>query len=218
MKGRNLLLTALIIAAAGVVILLTYRSITTSGVVTVTGIVFIVAALLNIAVFAGSGKKSGSSAMGHAFGWITSAAAFVLGASMLLFKPRFMEIITFIFGVVILFGALFQIFLLVFGSRPTRLPNWLFISPILLVAASVYVFVQTPELNDSSIMLITAISLVLFGATTIVEAVMIGRDNRRQVKESRRASEPSATLPESKPESSAGSKEQAANPSRDDEQ
>ena len=103
MKGRNLLLTALVMVAAGVLILLTYKSITTSGVVTVTAIVFIVASLMNVAVFAGSGKKSGSNAMGHAFGWISSAAAFVLGVTMLIFKPKFMELITFIFGVVILF-------------------------------------------------------------------------------------------------------------------
>lgn len=194
MKGRNLLLTALVMVAAGVLILLTYKSITTSGVVTVTAIVFIVASLMNVAVFAGSGKKSGSNAMGHAFGWISSAAAFVLGVTMLIFKPKFMELITFIFGVVILFGALFQIFLLVFGSRPTRLPNWLFITPILLVAAAVYVFFQTPALNDNSIMLVTGVCLLLFGVTTFVESMMIGRVNHKQLKSVKEPSIDSETV------------------------
>lgn len=182
MKGRNLLFTALIIAAAGVLILLTYKSITISGVATVSGIVFIVAALFNIAVFAGSGRRSGGTAVGNALGWITGAAAFVLGAAMLIFKLRFMEIIPFIFSVLILFGVLFQVFLLVFGTRPLRLPVWLFVSPILLMAASVYVFFQTPGLDDNAIMLATGASLLLFGVTTFVESVIIGRENRRQAK------------------------------------
>ncbi len=51
-------------------------------------------------------------------GWISSAAAFVLGDHALIFKPKFVELITFIFGVVILFGLCSRYFSLC--SVPVR--------------------------------------------------------------------------------------------------
>ena len=73
-------------------------------------------------VFLGSRDKEGRARMGAfgtAFGWIASAAAVVLGLAMLIFSKAFAAMIGFMFAVLLLFAALFQLFLLLFGSRPT---------------------------------------------------------------------------------------------------
>lgn len=59
MKGRSLLLSAILFLVAGLILILTYRTTKTDGVVIVGGIMFIVSGLLNIFAYMADrpGKK-----------------------------------------------------------------------------------------------------------------------------------------------------------------
>ena len=113
MKGRNLIITGAIALIVGVLMLIFRVQLANGGIVISAGILFVVAGVLNMTVFLGSRDSRGRSrigAFGTAFGWIASAAAVVLGLAMLIFSKAFVALIGFVFAVMLLFAALFQIF------------------------------------------------------------------------------------------------------------
>ncbi len=57
------------------------------------------------------------SAAGTALGWVASAAAVVLGACDASVSTVFEAMVGYMFAILLLFGALFQFLLLIFGSR-----------------------------------------------------------------------------------------------------
>jgi len=181
MKGLNLIITGAIALIVGILMLIFRTQLANGGIVISAGALFIVAGVLNMTVFLGSRDsqgRAGMGALGTAFGWIASAAAVVLGLAMLIFNMAFVALISFVFAVMLLFAALFQLFLLIFWSRPTHLPNCFFLVPAALVAAAIYIFLRktdTPgEIYDIIFM---GISFVIFGVFTIIEGSIIGRAN-----------------------------------------
>lgn len=190
MKGRNLFLIALLVLIAGIVLVCLKHIVNANGVVITGGILFILAGLFNLAVFMNS-KGEGKAEKGPfsaAFSWISSAAAVILGLCMLIFQGTFATLVAFMFGVLIAFGALFQFYLLGFGSRPARLPGWFYIVPTALAAVAIYLFIQRDEaVPDDVVILLTGISLIVFGGATLAESVIIGQYNRRMVKEAKSA-------------------------------
>lgn len=183
MKGKNLILVGLIGAAVGLILILFRNSLASGGVVTCGGILFVVAGLLNMLVFLGSRDKQGRSKMGlfgTAFGWIASAAAVVLGLAMLIFKGAFVAMVGFMFAVLLLFAALFQLGLLLYGAKPARIPNWFFLVPIALICAAIYIFVRKPdEPGEIWDLIFTGSSFILFGIATVAEGFIIGHNNRK---------------------------------------
>lgn len=182
MKGKNLIITGVIALLVGLLLLIFRRPLADGGIVYAAGIIFVGAGLLNITIFLGSRDKEGRSRMGAfgtAFGWIVSAAAVILGLAMIIFKGAFVALIGFMYGVLILFSALFMLFMLIFGSRPTRLSNWFFLVPTVLVGASIYIFMRKPDVpGESTDILVTAISFMVFGLFTIIAGSVVGSNNR----------------------------------------
>lgn len=219
MKGRNLLFTAFLVLAAGIALIIFHSTVSATGIVITGGALFILAGVFNLAVFPGRASSSDKSRgmFASAFSWTASAAAVILGLCMLIFQSTFAELIPFMFGVLIAFGALFQFYLLGYGSRPARLPGWLFIIPTLLAGVAIYLFVQRDQaVADRLVLLITGICLMVFGVITIVEASLIGSYNRRQLRPSATPASPRpADAPH--PSETAGPAVGASNPSRDPE-
>jgi uncharacterized membrane protein HdeD (DUF308 family) len=183
MKGRNLFLTALLAIAAGIALIIFRNVINSATLVTAGGIFFIATGVINMGLFIGGRDKDGNSRQGflsHAFGWGASAAAMLLGLAMLIFHERFVGLVNFMFAVLIGVAALYQLFLLIFGSRPVKLPDWLFIAPVLLAGASVFLFI--PVATDPVVMLTTGIAFVVFGTATLIESFFIGSANRSALK------------------------------------
>ncbi|MDE6311814.1 MAG: DUF308 domain-containing protein [Muribaculaceae bacterium] len=210
MKGRNLFLTALLSLAAGIALIIFKNVINSSSLVTVGGIFFIATGVVNMGIFLGSRDKEGKARQGFfstAFGWGASAASVLLGLSMLIFNDRFEGLVNFMFAVLIAVGALYQLFLLLFGSRPVKLPGWLYIGVILLTIGSVFLFIPSAYITDVNVMLTTGISAIVFGATTLFESFFIGAANRRTLKESALTEEDPENTEEKKAEKEAGKTE-----------
>ena len=190
MKGRSLIFTALLVLAAGIVLIITHASIRSTGVVTTGGILFILAGVLNMLVFEGERKRGreGRGVFAATFSWLTSAAAVILGVCMLIFQDTFIPLVPVMFGILVAFSALYQFYILAIGARPVLLPGWLYIIPIALVGGAVYIFLQRPDIHDPKIMLATGISLVVFGAGSLIEGILLGNEHRKTLKE-KKASE-----------------------------
>lgn len=193
MKGKNLIITALLVLAAGIILIITRASIRSEGVVTTGGILFIVAGLLDLLIFESDRRKDGKRPLAAAFNWITSAGAVILGLCMLIFRPTFVELIPFMFGILVAFTALYQVYLLAYGARPVMLPGWLYIVPLLLAGGAVYLFTLKPMTDDHIIMLTSGIALTLFGAASLIEGAMLGHYHRHpQTVPAKTAAEPCA--------------------------
>lgn len=211
MKGRSLIFAAILFLIAGAVLILTYQTTRTDGVVIVGGVMFIVCGLLNILAYfidrpgkkeidediaAGRTPRS-RSGLTSALAWISSSAAVILGLCLLIFTSTFTSLVPFVFALLITFCALYQFYLLAIGCRPLRLPAWLFVMPVLMLAAAIYVFVQKPGNDDGEhiIMLITGISFALFGLTLLIESILIGSANRKALQQAKAEAAAEAAKP-----------------------
>lgn len=193
MKGKNLIIMGLLALAAGVILIFTYRGIRSTGVVITGGVLFILSGIFNV-LAAGYERRRAERAGGRGrgmlsatFNWLACAGAVILGVCMLIFQGTFVALIPFIFGILIAFTAFYQLYLLAYGTRPAMLPGWLYIVPVALAGAAVYLFLQKPELDDSIIMLTTGISLGVFGLATFAEGAMLGNIRRRNLKQEKEA-------------------------------
>ena len=82
------------------------------------------------------------------------------------FSKAFVALIGFMFAILLLFAAIFQLFLLFFGSRPNRLSSWFFLVPIVLIAAAVYVFMRKPDTQgESTDMIFVGCAFAVFGVS-----------------------------------------------------
>ena len=186
MKGKNLILVGFLALVVGFLMLFFRSALASGGIVIAAGILFVGAGVLNMTVFLGSRDRAGRARMGAfgtVFGWVASAAAVILGLAMLIFSKDFVALIGFMFAVLLLFAALFQMVLLLFGSHPARLSKWFFFVPTALVAAAVYIFMREPDAaGERMVILITGIALAVFGLFTIIEGSIVGKVNHSTLK------------------------------------
>ncbi len=200
MKGKNLIIMGLPALAAGIALIITYKGISSTGVVITGGILFILAGIFNV-VAAGYERRRAERAGSRGHGMISAAVnllacagAVILGVCMLIFKDTFVTLIPFIFGVLIAFSAFYQVYLLAYGTRPVMLPGWLYIVPLALAGTAVYLFLQKPEVDDTVIMLTTGIALSFFGLSTVAEGMALGRIRRRTIHDAGKAAKAPAEV------------------------
>ena len=181
MKGRSLTLTALIAILAGVVLIIANRSIYSTGVVITGGILFIVAGVLNTFVFNGERKHDpkGRGPVASTFSLIASIGAVVLGVCMIIFQTAFTVLVPYIFGIIVAFLACYQFYVLAIGVRPTTLPGWFYLAPVILIGGAIYIFFRQPDTDDYLIMLSSGISLAFFGLITRIEAIMLTNSRKK---------------------------------------
>ena len=179
MKGRTISaigIAAAIIAAA----IIYFRDITAAHVVTAGGTIFVAVGLINMIFFSiGRGNTKG---LARILSIITNTGAIILGISMLVFTSTFSPLIPFVFGLLSAVCALWQFFLLAAGTRPVRLPGWLYIFPMALVAAAVYTIIRRGAMPESDTMLITGTALATFAAACIIEGSILGNEHRKTLR------------------------------------
>lgn len=175
--------------AAGIALTLAYESIRSTGVVTTGGILFIMAGVLNVLVFEGERRRDNQrhGLLSSTFNRITSAAAVILGACMLIFNGTFVPLVPVMFGILVGITALYQFYLLAIGTRPVMMPGWLYAVPIALSCGAVYIFMQSPDIDDSRIILATGISMAVFGLGELGEGIILGNEQRKALKEAKNA-------------------------------
>lgn len=179
MKGRTISaigIAAAIIAAA----LIYFRNMTAAHVVIAGGILFVAVGLINMIFFSvGRGNIKG---LARILSIITNTGAIVLGISMLVFTATFSPLIPFVFGLLSAVCALWQFFLLAAGTRPVRLPGWLYIFPMALVAEAAYTILRRGAIPESDTMLITGIALATFALACIIEGAILGNERRKAIR------------------------------------
>ncbi|MCH5220920.1 MAG: hypothetical protein J1F05_01125 [Muribaculaceae bacterium] len=182
MKGRNLIFTGVATTLIGIILILCRQYLASGGVVETAGVLFVLAGVLNITIVLGSRGKDGQmrfGVVGTVFAWIANAAVVLVGLAMLIFSDKFVAFSGYLFGVLVALAALFQVSVILFGSRAVRLHPSFLIIPALLTGAAIFLFIRKPEeVGEHIIMIVSGISLILFGISSVVEGILIGKANR----------------------------------------
>ncbi len=180
MNGKGSIITNLIILLAGVLLCwLSNRPHVLHTIIFITGIIFIVPALINIVMLFGhSNSEEKKSYVMKVVDWITSGAGIILGICLVLSPDFFLPILVYLFGAIAVLGGLFQIYMLSYGFRPVKFPATLYIIPVvLLVGGVVMLFTghygeDGVGLADQTVLLMTGIGMILFAINTFVTKIM----------------------------------------------
>lgn len=181
MKGRTLTFLGIIAAIVAAALIIARNHITSEGVVLTGGILFILAGISNTIAI----SRNRTSSVGRAFGYLTNAAAIVLGICMIAFQEAFVPLVAFIFGLLVAMFAIWQFYVLAAGIKPYSLPAWLYVFPILLTAAAAYIILDKASLPALPIMLTTGISVAILAAGCLIEGGMLGAARHLAVKKAK---------------------------------
>lgn len=176
MKVRNLYITGFLSLVIGIIIILSYRYISSAGIIIVGGSLFILVGLLNLVVFHGRHKNDTTpSALATIVSRITSAGAIILGLSLLIFNGTFASLIPIIFAIFIALLALDQFYILTVSSNRIYLSPWFLLAPLALTGCALYLFLsESQPQNEETLMLCTGISATFFGVVSVIEALVVG--------------------------------------------
>lgn len=179
------LLTGILILAVGVILIICNKMITGQGVVVLAGILFMLTGIVNIVLYVTRRNAEGkhvNSVLSMIFGWLVSIAAIILGICMLCYEETFRSLIPFIFGLLIFFGAVTIAVSFIVGLRKAmKIPDWIWLSPVVMVILGVITLLQDSTLNEPLVMILTGSSLIVFGLTAVIVCGLVA-DARRKAK------------------------------------
>ncbi|MDE6288324.1 MAG: DUF308 domain-containing protein [Muribaculaceae bacterium] len=181
MKVRSLYVTGLLSLVIGIILILAYRNISSSGIITTGGILFILVGLLNLLVFKSRHRNDTSrSALASVVSTITSVGAIILGAFLLIFNSTFATVVPFVFAVFIALLALDQFFVLTVSGNRLYLSPWFLLAPLALTGCAIYLFIgDFSQQGEERLILCTGIATTFFGVVSVIEGLVVGQKSPR---------------------------------------
>lgn len=182
MKLRDSGLWALLLVVIGIVLIVMHADVKARGLVVTAGIVFLLTGVIALVIWRRAlwmqrqrADAPAPSAIGTALGWITISGGVLLGVAMLIFTSTFEGAVPYCLGLLLALASLSQMYTLLIGVRPLRLPLWLWAFPVLIGAAAVWDFALTAGEQDSVLMIVTGAGVALFGVALTVERLFQSR-------------------------------------------
>lgn len=198
MKHKASIITAAGALIAGVIFIVCNTSITGKALILTAGILFIAAAILNLAAtltLRGTNGARRSRGLGYALAWVVSIASLAFGVSIIIFDSTFIPLIPLVLGSLVLLGALVLLYVMAIGVRPQILPAWLYIPALLIVVAAILIYRQDVPADEAITMIYTGSALCLYGVTSFLIFGILARRDRaaREGHEKKEASETEVT-------------------------
>lgn len=188
MKGGTLLITNIIILAVGILLLAVFRHPNfVNTIIIITGLLFVIPGAINMISLSREQKKpvgdvSRRSTGSRVVSWITCGAALILGATMIIIPEAYSALFVHIFALTLAFGGLYHLYMMMRGLRPARFAIWLYILPLAILGCAAAIFfvpaLTEPE-GQSTVILLTGASLVVFAAMSFIEIIVFRKAVRR---------------------------------------
>lgn len=199
-KG-NVLISFVILVLGGVFIWLYDRDILPRFIVLLCGLAFVVPAVLSLLSTFFTGKNSRRGSAMRIIQMVCGVGGLGLGLCIMLMPDVFRPLLFYPFGALMIVGGLFQVFQLSNRNRPTNYPGWLYVAPILVLAAGI-VTLCLPALHGESserwLVLVSGIAALLFGINGIIISVENYRHSRKASHQDKEITD--TTNSENKPE------------------
>lgn len=194
MKSTKSLLSGILVLIFGIVLIICHKMITGQGIIVLAGILFLVTGVINIVLYVNRKDKDNDdddddddknkkkkkkderprlSGPALFISWLVSIAAIILGLCMLVFESTFTQMIPLIFGLLVFLGGIMLAFTMGISLRRlVKMPGWMWSFPaIMAVMAIIIASLSTPK-SDPVIMLLTGISLMLFGVAGMITGII----------------------------------------------
>lgn len=181
------ILTASLIFAIGLVLIICNKSITGEGVIVLAGVLFLVTGIINIVLYLTRRNEDGArihQGFSLFMGWLVSVGAIILGICMLIFTPTFGTMIPVIFGILIFLGCIMLALTMLIGvNRVVRVPAWMWLYPGLMMILGVVTLLQEPTVNDPLIMILTGVAMLIFGFAAFSLGILLAGVKRSRKRE-----------------------------------
>ncbi len=186
MNTRATILTNIVILAAGLLLCYVHgRENIPHTIVFITGVTLIIPGLINLVLLFShrDDSRHRPTASMKVAGWISSIASVGLGVLMVVAPGLFTPVLVYIFGGVMILASMMLIYLMSRAVRSHGLPVWLYVGPVLVLAAGVVmVCMGQPAITDSMVTLITGIGMVVFSLSWLTASYMVMRHIKAQNK------------------------------------
>lgn len=177
MKVKSAFLLSLLILVVGVVLIFLHNFDVFTALIIGLGIVFIIPGIISIFnlsatknVVSEDKKTKPNSRFQIICGLISGVGSVIMGICMIGWSDMFVKFIPMIFGTILTLGGCFHLCAMAMTMRPIRVPFWLYILPIALIAMGIsIIFIDKSILLDYHIILMTGIGLIVFSINSFIE-------------------------------------------------
>lgn len=173
MKTRTALIVSTLIMIAGIALTIVHTMDVFTYVIIALGVVFILPALINMVMISTTNPNKPEKKtikMQRFFGLISSAGSVIFGVTMIGWSNLFVQFLPMIFGIILILGGSFHLFTMALAFRPTRLPIWLYIMPLALLALGFsIIYIDKAILTPQYIVLMWGIGLIIFALNAWIE-------------------------------------------------
>lgn len=177
MKVKSAFLLSLLILVVGVVLIFLHNFDVFTALIIGLGIVFIIPGIISIFnlsatknVVSEDKKTKPNSRFQIICGLISGVGSVIMGICMIGWSDMFVKFIPMIFGTILTLGGCFHLCAMAMAMRPIRVPFWLYILPIALIAMGIsIIFIDKSILLDYHIILMTGIGLIVFSINSFIE-------------------------------------------------
>ena len=177
MKVKSAVLLSLLRLVVGVVLIFLHNFDVFTALIIGLGIVFIIPGIISIFnlsatknVVSEDKKTKPNSRFQIICGLISGVGSVIMGICMIGWSDMFVKFIPMIFGTILTLGGCFHLCAMAMAMRPIRVPFWLYILPIALIAMGIsIIFIDKSILLDYHIILMTGIGLIVFSINSFIE-------------------------------------------------
>ena len=177
MKVKSAFMLSLLILVVGVVLIFLHNFDVFTALIIGLGIVFIIPGIISIFNLSATKnmvsedkKTKPNSRFQIICGLISGVGSVIMGICMIGWSDMFVKFIPMIFGTILTLGGCFHLCAMAMAMRPIRVPFWLYILPIALIAMGIsIIFIDKSILLDYHIILMTGIGLIVFSISSFIE-------------------------------------------------
>ncbi|MDE5608169.1 MAG: hypothetical protein K2I64_04460 [Muribaculaceae bacterium] len=196
MKSKSFIVGSIIIFAIGLIVCLIHNN---AGVINslllITGLLFLIPGVLNLlALLDRRGKEAEKkpSGMTLMISWVSTVAAIILGAMIVITPDSFRSEFLFIVGALLALFAISLIYSMAVNLRAVKLPAWMYVMPGLVLVDGVVLACNFIK-HENTQALMMGIGLMVISAAFFVTLIYVGAYNRSQ---KNGAPSPKSDLPE----------------------
>ena len=148
------------------------------GIVMVMGVMFLVPSAISLILMLSQMSRSMSQIDGEADsvgfsngGLLPSIGGICFGLSLVLRPLLFVEILAYLFAIILIIGGLYHVVMLLITSRRISVSLWLYVLPVVVAVAGFVLILTDVRTVEKWVNLITGIALICFSVASLTEYI-----------------------------------------------
>lgn len=178
-KKSSIFLVNIFVLLAGLLLVLLYdEARLMEGIVMVMGVMFLVPSAISLILMLSQMSRSMSQIDGEADsvgfsngGLLPSIGGICFGLSLVLRPLLFVEILAYLFAIILIIGGLYHVVMLLITSCRISVSLWLYVLPVVVAVAGFVLILTDVRTVEKWVNLITGIALICFSVASLTEYI-----------------------------------------------